>query len=126
MLLALLCLLALPGCVLQPRQRIGTGIPVDLLIFFHEGTTHDEYKTFIAEVLRVPHPSGNGTLLREGVVEIFSTDMATFPALGLNFDSWAPRAVREEVTADIRAHRFVYRVFEDIAPGDVTEAMLRE
>jgi hypothetical protein len=129
-----LCLLSV-GCPLggkdtarstKPNARdemvpVGPEVKAGLVIYYKTGVADEQIEDFINQVLSKPHPSGIGTIPRDGI----RGPLRVFPpvqgheATAVTFFPNATTAQREELKADAISHPIVYKVLENVAPKDV-------
>ena len=100
---------------------IGPDVKASLVIYFRKGASDNEIDHFVKTVLSKPDPHGRGYYSREGVrdVLIIYPPVQGHEGYTVTFFPEATQAQRDELKAAVSASLIVYKVLENVAPGDV-------
>lgn len=105
---------------LKEKVTVGPEVRADLLIYFKADVSDEQISRFWNETLSIPLKGG--TWPRDGIRSISIVGVGPVQGhtgIAVMFHADATQAQREEIKSRIKSSPIVYKVFENIAPGDV-------
>ena len=98
----------------------GTELPAHMVVYFNSGVPEEQAGLAISEIIDLKRPDGRGTDLRPGIRGVFH--IYTYRADGhrgvaIDFFENADKD-RRRIKEAFESNRLVFKVFENIAPGD--------
>ena len=105
----------------RPDERmypIGPGVKADLVVFFKSDATNDQIYAFATKTIADPAERGYQSLPGMSTTLLVSVDR--HQGYAISFFPEATAAQRKYVRSRIDASPLVFKVFENVAPKDIT------